>query len=818
MPEFSDHHLFRQERGNVCCFHWLSPTLLRQCFLNICLISCVALIAGSRTYAQTGLGLVTVTEQGTGATVQNINTMNGAVFGMKPDSKDAFGSQATRQASGGVQRGKALGTNPIAVSPDAARRQTGLQQTPDLQTVDELPPLAQTQFQRFVREATGKDLPLHGFRLFDRVRFPSVTSVPVPSNYVLGPGDEIDLKIWGAVDLSIRLEVDREGQVMIPRVGPVSMMGVTALTLDAHLSKHVAKVFTNFELSATVGKLRSIQIFVLGQARSPGAHVVSSLSTLISAVFESGGPSASGSMRRIDLIRLGKRISSIDLYQFIQTGDTSADVRLLSGDVVLIHPAGPRVALQGAIDNPAIFELAPGQETLGSVLVHSGSSVTLVAPQKVIVERVDQQKVSGPREVYEFALNDVGLKNLLRDGDLVTLLTVSPKFGNAVTLRGNVASPLRYTFRPGMRISDLIPSPEALIQPDYYAKQNSLVQIEKPPTVKLENSLDEVKNKLAEINWDYASVERVNLSEVRTTLIPFNLGKAVRQKDPSQNLELQPGDIITIFSVNDIQVPLANRTQFVKITGEVNFAGIYPISAGDSLLSLIERAGGLTADAYVFGTSFVRESARLQQQLSLEQAIRRAEEKLYSDVLALSQNSPDADRSRFLESQLAAQRAAIERFRTLKANGRMTLELDPMQPRLPAVRLQDGDVVYVPPQPDYVSVYGAVAIENAFLYRAGATLEDYLNKAGLNRGADLEAIVLIRADGSALSSQAGKSWLASFNNTFLKTRVYPGDTVFVPELVDRRSGYTQFIQGAKDLTQVFFQLGLGAAAIRTLRN
>jgi protein involved in polysaccharide export with SLBB domain len=454
------------------------------------------------------------------------------------------------------------------------------------------PALGQTQFQRFVQDATGRALPLYGYNLFDRGRFPSLTDVPVPANYVVGPGDEIDLKIWGAVDVALRLPVDRNGQITVPKVGPITVAGTPASALDAHLKKQVGRVFNNFELSATMGRLRSMQIFVVGQARNPGAYTVSSLSTLIGALFESGGPAANGSMRAVQLVRAGKTVTTLDLYKFIHAGITSEDARLLPGDVIVVPPAGPRVAVTGATDTPAIFELASAEESIGQLLSYSAGSQTLTTPHKALLERVNKQDAKTPREVQERTLDASGLSTTVRDGDLLTLFKISSQFANAVTLRGNVASPLRYAFKPGMRVSDLVPEAAALILPDYYSRKNSSVQFESGRNVSGERVVNDVKTLLTEINWDYASIERLDPKAVKTILIPFNLGKAIKDKDPANNIELMPGDVVTIFGVDDIPVPLEKRTQFVRIGGEVKIPGIYQLTPGETLPQLLQRAGG----------------------------------------------------------------------------------------------------------------------------------------------------------------------------------------------------------------------------------
>lgn len=683
-----------------------------------------------------------------------------------------------------------------------------------------LPALVPTQFEKFVQEATGKNLPLYGYNLFDRSRFPSLTDVPVPANYVVGPGDEIDLKIWGAVDVAMRLPVDRNGQITVPKVGPITVAGTPASDLDAHLKKQVGRVFNNFELSANIGRLRSMQIFVVGQARNPGAYTVSSLSTLISALFESGGPAASGSMRAVQLVRGGKTVTTLDLYKFIHAGDTAADARLLPGDVIVVPAAGPRVALTGATDTPAIFELANTEESIGQLLTYSAGSQTLTTPHKALLERVNKQDAKAPREVQERTLDATGLKTTVRDGDLLTLFKISGQFANAVTLRGNVERPLRHAFKPGMRVADLVPESDALILPDYYSRKNSSVQYEAARNDKLSGDkvANDVKTQLTEINWDYAAIERLDPKAVKTTLIPFNLGKAIKDKDPVHNIELMPGDVVTIFGVDDIPVPLEKRTQFVRLGGEVKAPGIYQVSPGETLPQLVQRAGGLSRDAYLYGTVFNREATRVQQQDNLNQAIRRMEAQVQSQAATTVQNVYDKDNLANAQAQAAGQRQMLERLRNLKASGRIALEMDADRPELPALTLQDGDSITVPSKPSFVAVFGAVLAENSFIHRANATVGDYIDKAGPTREADLEAAMLIRGDGTVLSNRAQRSWAGFGHAGFMGARMQPGDSIFIPEVVDRRTPYTQFIQGAKDWTAILYQFGIGAAALKTLKN
>ena len=697
-----------------------------------------------------------------------------------------------------------------------------------------LPPLQETRFQQFVEDSSGKKLSLYGYNLFESSRFPSLTDVPVPANYVVGPGDEVDLKLWGMAELSVRLPIDRNGQIVIPRVGPVTVAGTRADQLEAQLKSQVGKVFTNFELSATIGKLRAVQVFVVGQARRPGAYMVSSLSTLISALFESGGPAATGSLRNIQLTRSGKLVTTLDLYAFIHRGDTSQDARLLPGDVIVIPPAGPRVALLGETDSPAVFELLQLQaqpqpqsrsqaETISQLLAYSGGQRALVLGHRAQLERVDSSRVKGPRTIEAVSLDERGIATPLKDGDILTLLKVSPEFANAVTLRGNVAYPLRHIFKAGMRVSDLIPEPSALVQPDYYLQKNKLVQFElgkKTASSVISSELVLTYPPRDEINWDYATVERTDPDKLTTSLIPFNLAKAVRGRDAAHDLELKLGDVVTVYSVKELPPPLEKRSRFVRIFGEVSAPGVYQLKSQENLTDLIEIAGGLSKNAYIYGTVLTRESARAQQQENLNRAIKRLEADIEAKSSALMQNAQTGEKSS-LEGQAAQQAShnqVLKRLASLKSSGRVALEMNPEQPRLPFLTLEDADEVYIPPTPSFVGVFGAVLLESSLVHRPGASVQDYIDRAGLGREAELDDVIIIRADGSAEAAPKGLVRKNLWGASVLSKKLMPGDSVLVPEALDKKTPYTAFIQGAKDWTQLIYQMGLGVVAIKTLRQ
>lgn len=691
-----------------------------------------------------------------------------------------------------------------------------------------LPALQKTEFQTFAEETTGQRLPLHGYNLFEGGLFTPTQNVPVPGDYVLGAGDEVQLRVWGSIDADLRLVIDRNGQVSVPKAGTFTLSGIKASELNAVMRAQISRYFNNFQVAATLGQLRSLPVFVVGQARKPGAYNLSSLSTLISALFETGGPAASGSLRNIQLIRDNKTITRLDLYQFITEGNTNADQRLLPGDVILIPPAGPRVALLGPLDNPAIFELAPGGEALGRLLAYAGGTSAMTNTSKVLIERMQSGTGNqAPRTVEERSLDAHGFQTTLRDGDVVTLLKLRSEFDNAVTLRGAVAQPLRHAFKPGMRISDLIPDRQALIDPVYYRRKNALVQFERGTDplglgtdssrqVSLDKAAEQFKNLFNEINWDYAVIERLDLATLRPNLIPFDLNQAVLARNPLANLELKPGDVVTVFSVKDIPVPANRRSAFVRIGGEVNAPGLYQIQAGETLSQLLRRAGGISPNAYIYGTVFNRESTRKQQQSNLNQAVRRFESEMSGQSAALVQNTQDSDKATLLAQTQAAQRQMLAKLKTLEATGRISLEIDPLRPSLPDMPLEDGDQITIPEKSGFISVFGAVLTESSFLQRNNASVRDYLLRAGMTRDADDSAVMVLRADGSVESDSGG--WFSGLGKGLMAKPLFPGDAIFVPEKVDRRTPYVQFMTGAKDWTQLIYQLGIGAAALKTLRQ
>lgn len=703
-----------------------------------------------------------------------------------------------------------------APSTDLAKRSQGAQ--PSTGKNLELPPEPDLEFQKFVARSVGVRLPIFGHDLFASasLTFAPLDQVSVPSEYIVGPGDELQIQTWGQIDTNFRGVVDRTGSIYLPSVGSLRVAGLRYDQLEDYLRSQIRPVYKNFQLTVSLGKLRSIRVLVVGQVRQPGTYTVSSLSTVVNALFAAGGPSKRGSMRNIQLRRQGKLFGSLDLYDLITTGDQSKDINLLPGDVIYVPPVGHLVALTGDISIPAIYELKE-HTTLKDVVGYAGGMTDTTDGDHILLERIDNHHA---RKVESIPLDDSGTGRELRGGDVLRFFPISPKFENAVTLRGNVAVPGRYPWHEGMHIADLITSRDFLLTRYYWNAQNKLggdtsgsihdssstMDSTEGATMDSAEEANERKTEItrsaAEINWNYAVIQRLDPEKLTTFLMPFNLGKAI-DHDNSDNLVLQAGDVITIFSQADMPVPADERTKFVRLDGEFKNAGVYQIEQGETLRHLINRAGGFSDQAYLYGAEFTRESARTDQQARLDEYIRGLEQTLERSAQRVSANDPQA------QVRIEAQRRLIERMKELRATGRVVLQLKPESDSIedvPDIKLEDGDRLFVPFRPGVVSVVGSVYNGSSLMYKPGQTVSRFISAAGgVTKDGDKSRIFVIRADGTTIGRHSSGMMATRFDHL----RMMPGDTIVVPEKLDTGAA----MQGVKDWTQIFSQFALGAAAV-----
>lgn len=504
----------------------------------------------------------------------------------------------------------------------------------------------------------------------------------VPPEYLLQPGDEVQITLWGSVDADLRLVVDRSGRISVPRVGTIMVAGVRYADLPDLLNRRVSQVFRNFQLSVGLGQLRGVRVYVTGFVSRPGSYTVSSLSTVTGVLMQAGGPSAAGGLRAIQLKRGRDVVATLDLYELLQKGDRSADRLVQPEDVIHVGPIGTQVALIGSVNRPAIFELK-ANETLADLLRMAGGFSAVANRSRVAVERLDERNT--------------------------------------------------------LRVTELV--------------------------------------------------------------LPASMGA-----------RLDTGDVVRALSAVDLALPQQLRNKRVRVEGEVLRPGEYVLPADSTIAAALQAAGGLTPAAYVYGAEFTRPSVKVSQQANYDRALRDLETQLMRQSGTLRTST--ADEAAAQGARVANAMRLIDRLRSLQPTGRVVLELKPADTQLPDLVLEDGDRLYVPPRLSTVGVFGSVFNAGSYLHTDGRLLDDYLRLAGgPTKGADAASAMVIRANGSVVSSRQQAGW---FNRGpgLDGLRAEAGDTVFVPEEIDK----TSFVQSAKDWTTIFYNFGLGAAAIKSIFN
>ncbi len=658
-----------------------------------------------------------------------------------------------------------------------------------------------------------------GYGVFRRdvSTFAPVTNVPVGPDYVIGPGDSFAVTLWGRVDAQFSLQVDRNGQVVVPQVGALRVWGMRFAELESYLQHELSRKYTDFKMSISMDRLRTITVYVVGEAHAPGSYTVSSLSTVISGLFAAGGPSKNGSLRSILLRRTGSEPNQIDLYDFLLGGDKSSDVRLQDGDTIFVPLIGPVVAVAGNVKRPAIYEM-PGTTTLRDALDLAGGVTFAGWLQRVQVERVENHR---RRIVVDFDLseesspngNTAPLDTVLQDGDMVKVFPVAGGEQNVVYLNGHVVRPGKYEWKPGMRLrdllgayDDLLPQPntdygeiERLVPPDLHAitvpfnverllagdeeANLELVQFDTVrvfpwgekitrtvrvsgmvfgpnqyrlvPDMRVADLVDRAGGLQKNAYVRTAELTRRHVSQegMSTEKIEIDLARALAG-DPQENIPLRDYDHLVVRPIPELEFDRS-----AEIAGQVRFPGVYPVRRGEKLSSLIERAGGFTERAYLRGAVFTRESAKEVQRRRLNEMIRQVEQSaLATSEEALSRGT-DAETAESEQASLAAKKELLARLQAVEITGRVVIKLMPLEEFRGStfdMELEDGDTLTVPERPSVVYIVGEVFNPTSLLYEEGGTVNHYLRKVGgLTRDADKKQLSVIKADGTVISKQQG---------------------------------------------------------------
>jgi protein involved in polysaccharide export with SLBB domain len=721
-----------------------------------------------------------------------------------------------------------------------------------------------------------------GYDLFAGVptTFAPVTDIPVPSEYVIGPGDRFDVQLIGNTKGKHSLVVNRDGSVMFPELGPIAVSGLRVDEAKARIEQRVADQMIGTQVTVSMGDLRSIRVYVLGEAEQPGSFTVSSLATITNAIFVSGGVKPIGSLRNIQLKRNGQVVKRLDLYDLLLNGDTSGNVRLQPGDVIFIPPVGSTVGVTGEIRRPAIYELN-GESSVADLL-HLGGGLTPEAdPKLATLQRID--------DLRERVVLDIDLTNPqsrgrgLRTGDLLRIPRVKATYSNAIRLDGHVLRPALVEYRSGLRLADVIPSADdlkpnadqryVLIRREdtgtrrVNALSADLSEAWRAPTTDanprlaprdriyvfdletgrraiLDPILEELK--LQAVSDEPSQVVRVSgrvrvpgeyplepgmtvsdliragggLSEAayggeadlaryevrdgqsrKTDVVKVDLNRALA-RDPTADQVLAPFDFLVVKEISQW-----TSQETVRLEGEVRFPGEYPIERGETLRSVIERAGGLTPLAFPQGSVFTRESLKERERRQVEILVDRLKQDLGTLALQATQATTGAPQQ--ASETLAIGQSLLADLRNAEPVGRLVIDLDRIMAAEAAsaidVILKDGDVLRVPQTAQEVTVIGEVQSATSHLYDPAFARDDYIRMSGgTTQKADDRRIYVVRANGS-VETGSGSRWFRNAGS------IQPGDTIVVPLDAERMRPLPLWTA----VTSIIFNLAVAVAAVNS---
>lgn len=472
-------------------------------------------------------------------------------------------------------------------------------------------------------ELSDKDgLKPFGYTLFagSPSTFAPVTSVPVPSEYTIGPGDEIRVQMWGKENHQLNLVVDRNGVINFPEIGPEAVAGMSFADLKERINALVDQHFIGLKASVSLGELRSMRVFVLGEARHPGSYTVSSLSTLTNALYVSGGISHSGSLRNIEHRRNGKLVGVLDLYQLLLKGDSRGDSRMQPGDVIFIPPVGKRVGIKGEVYRPALYELKR-ESRLAELVKLAGGLTPQAYPQRVNIERTNSDYL---RVIAEADYSSVQGRNArVVAGDTVHIPSISEITGQYIEVRGAATRPGKFAWMPGMRVSSLIGSLDAdllpiadkhyaaIVRTDANTDRISVLSLNLRQALQAPGSEADVALSERDEILVFADAGKVNDSEGNED------GSRSREKIEIANPLKQERDP-ELYTREALFAPVLQRLkaqagpaafqQTIQVSGPVRYPGEYPLPASGRLIDAIAVAGGLTDSASLHLVEVARSS------------------------------------------------------------------------------------------------------------------------------------------------------------------------------------------------------------------
>lgn len=633
-----------------------------------------------------------------------------------------------------------------------------------------------------IPSSVSKEIKQFGYDIFNNptVSLKPDNNVPVGADYIIGPGDEIKVNLWGTVEGEYSIIVDSYGKISLPRIGVIGVAGLSYQELKDMLYREYAKIFTGFKMNVSLGYLRTIKVYVIGNANKPGAYDVSSLSTLLNVLFQASGPSKTGTMRDIQLKRNGKTLLSFDVYDFLIKGNKLNDIRLMNEDVIFIPSTGSLVGIAGNVYNPGIYELKD-EKTIAELITLAGGLSDIAFKGSVQIERI----IDNSRQtILDSSLDDA--KNMkVQAGDVVKIYQVVQD-KRTVKILGAVQRGGEYGHKKDMTVRDLIEMSGGL---KYYAY-----------------------TKEAELSRVFAS----NKGTTNERVI-VNVEKALTG-DSAHNLKLSENDYIFIKTI-----PGWELQRKVTISGEVKFPGSYVINKGEKMSSLIDRAGGYTDNAHLRGSVFLRQSVRELQQKSLEEMAMRLEKDLYLGGALGASTALSAEEVQARRVEMEEKQKFVESIRKLKASGRMTIRLSHLRLLKGSehdIVLEEGDSLYIPNKISVVNVVGAIMSSGSFIYSEKFDYLDYIQlSGGFTRYSDEDNVYVVKADGSARKLSSGfLSWnpfkarweIEAFGDEI--KQIEPGDSIVVPEKLERIA----WMRNIKDITQIIMNMAVTAGVFYTI--
>jgi protein involved in polysaccharide export with SLBB domain len=665
--------------------------------------------------------------------------------------------------------------------------------------------------------------------------------LPVGPDYVLGPGDSINIDLWGGLAQQFTRVVDREGRVTLPEAGPIVVAGLTLENAQTLIQESLARQFRNAKVEVSVSRLRTVRVYVVGDVQRPGAYDLSSLSTPLNALYAAGGPTAIGSLRTVRHYRGKQLIREVDLYDFLVHGVRSDTERLEPGDTILVPPVGPQITVSGMVRRPAIYELRT-ETSLAEVLTMAGGAMVSAQVHDIKVERIqaNDKRVTVSVNVPEGSSSEAAWKAVegfvVQDGDRVVIAPILPYSERSIYLEGHVVRPGKYPYTDNMTLNDVIRSyqdvlPEPaergeiirLRPPDYRPETidfdlpevligNDPVHLQAFDTVRLFSRYEadapmvtihgEVRRpgqypmpegltaaqlvrmaggfkRNALLNAaDLASYDVKNGERVVTNRITINIGRAVESDDSSADVMLKAGDVLTIHELSG----WSNIGASVMLKGEVTYPGTYGIQEGERLSSVLKRAGGFSSSAYPMGAVLVRAEVRQIEEKSRDELIKQLETS--SAGARLSPGIKLDQQAGVLQLIAAQQQQVVARLKSQPPTGRLVIKINSdiaTWENTPAdIEMRAGDVLAVPKKPGFVLVSGQVYNAAAITYAPGKSAGWYLRHAGgATNLANTKEIFIIRANGSVVGRRSGE-W---YSESVLDAKMQPGDVVVVPQKI-----------------------------------